>query len=561
MPTLNSAFVDLTAGTQQAFFFGGLSFVPRFPTVANGAASVALEVQLPRNAVVRRFDLVVQATPAAGVALGTVAQVRPAPGTAEVVVDFRMLRTVSGFQAPEGFVVAQVFSWNGTAFGDRQVWPASGTGSALLASFSEIRTERLKVVLDRPAAASALETDALVVLPEAPADLELRIDGAAPAWTHPGPVVPGTGATPTDNAWTSDGKRIAHLGPALAALVGDPLGTDTATFQLVLSSRVPGVLALSGVSPDLSFIRRAQLAGSASRDVDFVEEGVAAMTLDLPPLASAARNVEEVRFTVAGEPPEERAVGPLEPFVPVDPDLPYPAELVADPDHAFCALLPSRRELAKLTAVRLPLVPGPSGAEARVVLWEGGEPEKAVDNGASEPLSLPASAPIGEPWVTFSFKKPVPLDPDRPLWAALVVSRGSAVWGLAASTVPGTDEEGIDEAPRAVADLRRGGPAGPWRSLPAALETLEPLEPDGLRARARAVGTPGKEPLPLLCIGLAGAPASTDVQVTPASRGTAAVLRLDPAVRADIPQLVLTSRAAVTVTLRDVDVVWRETPI
>ncbi len=555
MTTFTGAFVDLTVGTQEAFFLGGLHFLPRLTTVANGTASVALEVQLPRNAVVRRFDLVVQASPAAGVPLGTVAQVRATPGTAEVVVDFRMLRTVSGFQAPAGFEVDQVFSWNGAAFGDKEIW----SGGFRLASFSEIRTERLKVTLDRSASVGDLETQALVVLPEAPADLELRIDGAAPAWTHPGPVIPGAETAPTDGAWTSDGKRIVHLGPALAALVGDPLATETATFQLVLSSRVPGVLALSAVSPELSFIRRAQLAGGASREVDFPEEGVAAVTLELPPLAGAARDVEEVRFMVLGEPPEERAVGPLDPFVPLDPVLPYPAELVADPDHAFCALLPSRPELAKLTAVRLPLAPGPSGAEARVVLWEGSEPEKAVDHGASEPVSLAAGSPgAGEPWVTFPFKRPVPLDPDLPLWAALVVSRGSAVWGLAAALSAGPVETGVDETPRAVTDLRRGGPAGPWRPLPAALETLEP---GGLYARARAVGTPGKEPLPLLRVGLAGAPAATDVQATPVSRGTAALLRLDPAVRADTPVLVLTSRAAGSVTLRDVDVVWRETPL
>jgi hypothetical protein len=90
---------------------------------------------------------------------------------------------------------------------------------------------------------------------------------------------------------------------------------------------------------------------------------------------------------------------------------------------------------------------------------------------------------------------------------------------------------------------------------------LETLEPGGLYARARAVGTPGKEPLPLLRVGLAGATAAADVQATPASRGASAVLRLDPSVRADAPVLVLTSRAAGAVTLRDVDVVWRETPL
>jgi hypothetical protein len=39
------------------------------------------------------------------------------------------------------------------------------------------------------------------------------------------------------------------------------------------------------------------------------------------------------------------------------------------------------------------------------------------------------------------------------------------------------------------------------------------------------------------------------------------VLLPDPAVHADDPVLVLTRRAAGTVTLRDVDVVWRETPL
>jgi hypothetical protein len=538
--------------------------------VTQGQASVSIEVSLPRNAVVRTFDLVVEARRADEVALEVVADVRPNEDVVrEAVVDFRMLRTVSGFRAPAGFAVEKIFGWTGTGFPELPLWPPRGTtGGTPQADFSEIRTERLLVVLDGAAPRETLLAAAVVVLPEAPADLELRIDGGPPVWTHPGPVVPGDGTEPVPDAWTVDGRRLVPLAAALAPLVGDPKGAGQASFRLILSSRVPGALALTEVGSEISFIHRARLGGQASRDLALAGEGTVLVEFDLPDLPETGE-IEEVRCTVAGELRPERAVGSLEPTAPAVEGPPYPAELVADPDRAFCCKLPSHPRLAELSAVRLPLHAGAAGAEARVLLWEGdGEPERPVGAGASEPVTLAAEDGLGEGWTTFPFARPVALEAVaggvagvRPLWAALVVSRGSAAWGLGEQ--PAAPADGTDEGPRAAAHLRRGGPSGPWLPLPEVFQ-----RPDGalqsLRARARVVGRADKAPLPPLRVRLkeasaaAAAMGSEAQEVSPAPRGVAVSLVLASPQAFGAPALELTSRAPGSITVRDVDVVWRQ---
>src|SRR6185295_18471955 len=105
MATLGSSQLFLApvfTAFDQALLRDGVAYVPRRPTVTRGQSSVELEVRLPRNAVVRRFDLRLQARRADAAAAGDVAQVREAesrPGGA--VLDFGLVRTVAGFDPPE----------------------------------------------------------------------------------------------------------------------------------------------------------------------------------------------------------------------------------------------------------------------------------------------------------------------------------------------------------------------------------------------------------------------------------------------------------------------------
>jgi hypothetical protein len=354
--------LDPRAGFDRARQVDKVTLVPRRPTVTRGQSSVELEVRLPRNSVLRRFDLLIQVRQAAAAAAGEVAQVRPAESRAGgAVLDFGLVRTVAGFDPPEGFEVRDIYLWMGTGFAPTPHFSAGHPPQPGIVSarFDEARTERLLVVLDRAATPAQLAEDGFVVLPEPPADLELRIDGGAPVWTFAGPVVPGEGSEPDADSWTAEGERIAPLAAALAPFVGDPLGEGEVTLRLALSSRVPGLLALVEVTQEVSTVSRATLGvpegapggasgvgPSPSRDLDFPAEGQVRIDLGLP--AAEGRLVEEVRFTLQGSLGEERT---LDPVWPEDEAGEPVAELVVDPEHAFAVGLSP-----------LPLPPLPAGS-------------------------------------------------------------------------------------------------------------------------------------------------------------------------------------------------------
>ena len=83
-----------------------------------------------------------------------------------------------------------------------------------------------------------------VILPEPPADLEIKINSGAPVWKSPGPALAGTEAALVEDSFNKDDERLVKLGDALAALTGDPLNSEDVTFNLELTTRVPGVLEI-----------------------------------------------------------------------------------------------------------------------------------------------------------------------------------------------------------------------------------------------------------------------------------------------------------------------------
>jgi hypothetical protein len=485
-----------------------------------GVLSTSVDPTLPKNAVVSKYSVTVTARPAAKAKAGAIAAVRVEGSRA--VLDFGTLRTVRGLSVV-GMGQTRVLGvsfWNGLAFDPSPVPVSPGTD----VSFPETRTERLQV--DLADLGSHDLAAAEVALADVPSDLELRIEGGPVVWSHPGPVRPGNGG------WANNGTILVDLTAAVASLAGDPAGQGDLSLRLTLSSRTPAVLKIA--TREVLYDQITRVVPKPD-ELTFAAEGLQTVELPLP---AGARSIREVRFDAVGTFAPERILEPVGPEVSAD------AELVADPDHAFCVRLPGNDVAGDLVGVRLPLRAGPDGAEVRVVLWAeaDGEPAAPLDDGGSEPVALPAGQ---DAWTLFPFPRPVPRVEGRPLWAVLLVARGEVTWGLVEAP-PGSSFQANQAN-----ELRRGGPAGPWRSLPSIFQQGGLAS---LRGRVRAVFLPAKAtPLPALLVQLATA-AKPVAEATPVPRGVPVVLRFPDLV--PLGNLRVTSRAPGTVALREVDVIW-----
>jgi hypothetical protein len=522
----------------------------------DGVTTATLEVSLPRNAVVDDFKVAVRAQRVDSTKVQEVAQVRSYASSAgnELVIDFGTPRTVSGIDLPTGANVLTVYSWLGSQFSPQ---PAFGTSVGPPtpnsgATFAELRTERLRVVMSRALSAAEL-AEVRLRLPEPPSGLEIRIDDGAPVWSHPEPVQPRMTVTALDDdGWNSESRRIVPLTDALAALTGDPLAADDAVvFKLTLTTKVPCLLALVvHGTPQLRRIRRVRFGSDTATPLDFAGEGALELPLVLPePPAGPARRIDKLSWVATADLPPWRALPPVGPDAALGSDGAALAELLVDAQRAVCVRLSGRGGLAELTAVRLPLRSLGDGAEARVVLWsvaeesaEGSLPLAPMPQGASEPVTLAASQ--AEQWVSFSFTKPVAVESGRMPWLALNVSRGELAWALGrASGVAGDPLD--DQA------IRRGPPNGPWKALPAPLQNSAGLL--DARARLRCVGlAPKAAPLAPMTLALVGA---APLDLNPTVKGAAGELAPLPALLAAQPVLRLVSRTAGSLQLRDVDVI------
>jgi hypothetical protein len=140
----------------------------------------------------------------------------------------------------------------------------------------------------------------------------------------------------------------------------------------------------------------------------------------------------------------------------------------------------------------------------------------------------------------------VAIDSGEPPWAALLVARGVLAWSLA----------GRGAAADPLLDpcvIRRGPPNGPWRALPAPLQSAAALI--DARGRLRLTGHGPKEaPLAPLLVSAAGT-AGPVREVTPTPKGVPAALVFSPGLAQAQPTLRVVSRVAGSVTLRDIDVI------
>ncbi len=492
----------------------------------DGVTQKSLPIQLPRNAVVDKYQVVITAAQAQAVAAGDAGQVRKTAGSggATVVLDFGTPRTVSAVQAPANTLIYSVSPWGGTQFGNAVFSSESGQNYASLAS--EVRTEKLQLAVSGNPDTQSLASGTVLVMPDFPAGIEVRIDNGNPVFAQASAVAPGSGN------WSADSKLVLDLAPALSALTGNSLDSSSATFTATLTSRVPGKLDLQ-LQPGgqiVRYVRRATFNGQPSLDLSFDAEGLQKLRLDNLP---AGLTVQTVRLTATGTPPPVRVTPPVGPDAP-DPPL---AALTLTADRAACIALRLDSRQADLSGVRVPLAGGDAGGEARMQLWRSKDltdisPAQPIDNSTSDPVTLD---PGGEAWRSFTWKKPLTIPTDAELWAVVIVTRGQLTMELAdAGSGAGAEQ------------LLWGAPSGPFHDLPEYLANV--------RGRIRGSGKPKPDAVfAPVQIQISGGTVVADV--TPNPRGTATVLNEAGALQTDKPTLVVTSYAQSTITLRDIDVI------
>jgi hypothetical protein len=221
--------------------------------------------------------------------------------------------------------------------------------------------------------------------------------------------------------------------------------------------------------------------------------------------------------------------------------------MALDPERAAAVALPAldpqRDALGELVAVRLPLRAEAAGAEVRVLLLkgDGGQPGDPLPGAVSKPVELAAAGPASpadiDAWSTFAFPRPIPLDPVKPLFVAILVTRGRVRWAFTGAATAG--------------EVRFGPPDGPWQPLPGLGQLSD------LRGRVRLQGhAASSQPIAPLELALAGGAAP--IPATPTPKGV--TVELTGPVAATGATLQVVSLTAGTVTLRDVVVTATRKP-
>ena len=565
--------VDLASGfpagavrTAYEYYVKDETWIPW--VAADGVASRTVVRPLARNALVRRYTVRVGAARADGTTLDNAGQVRLQAedgGAKIIVVDFGMLRTVSGVGRVGGagaptLKICSLRAFKGDGFDTTDLYfedcSTDDLDAMMIRSVEantfETRTDRVRIKVQATASLTQIAAALWLQFPDLPSDLDLRVNGGPAVWTAPGVAQPNT------RGWDDTTHQTVDLTAALAALTGDAHDASPFDANIVLSSRIPGLLSLDDDQVDVAYLARVTFGpengGAEEAAIALDEEGDRDIVLPLPSWVAA---VQEIRFTMTGTVPPERIlppVGPPRALRSAGDGAAY--DLLLDVDHSGAARLDAADPFAELTAVRLPLRAGADGVEARVVLHRGtGDgPTTPVDGGTSTPVDLPpAAADAADEWTTFPLPKPVKLDHTLTYWAVVVVGRGGASWSL-----------GSFSAPASVVPIRRGAAIGPWHELPGVVAPGM-----NLGARGRAVGkAPPAAPLAPLAVSVAGHE-TTQIDATPAPKGASAAWiapgdgtgTAHPSVAPEGPSsartltLRLTSRMTGTVKLGAVDVV------
>lgn len=544
-----------------AYYSPGETWIPL--ANADGVASRTLTRALAKNALVRRYTVRIGAARADGTTLANSGQVRlqaETGGSKIIVVDFGMLRTVSGVGLVEGAVaptinVCSLRSFRGDAFDTTDLFfqdcdsdPDGALVRTIEQNTFETRTERVRLKVKTTATLAAIADNVWLQFPDLPSDIDIRVNGGAAVFTAAGV------AQPNARGWDANTQRVADLTAALAALTGNSKDFSAFDADIVLASRIPGLFTLTEETVDIAFLARITFDDAEETTLTLDEEGVRDVVLALP---AWVKTVQEVRLTLTGTVPLERIVEPVGPPLALRSGGSGTAyDLLLDVDHAGAARLDPAVAFNQLVAVRLPLRAGPDGAEVRAVLNVGNDdgPTAPADGGASKPVDMPpALADAGDVFTSFVFPKPVALDPKLTYWVVVVVGRGGASWSL-----------GRFATAEAAVPIRRGAAAGPWHELPDVL-----LDGATVGARIRAVGkTPPTAPVAPITITVAEYE-NSHIDATPTPKGASVTWpapgvisgtthpSITPAGPATAPTITLrvTNRMTGSVKLSAVDVV------
>ena len=466
---------------------------------------------LPAGARVPRQTVELTAAPARFPAIRDVAEVRPVTGdpglvASQLVIDFQTLRTVSMVAWNQGSDdpapptgIARLFVWLGTAFADEPIFEiADGASAAATATFQEVQSERLLVVVDSPIAAAGFAASFIVGLPAPPSDLELKVGGQT-AWRHPEAVRRDTGG------WSEDYKLEVDITGAVQAA----LDAGAQPVQVTLGAGIPGALGIAVKDSDFLEVHPVSFPEGGTRVVGGREEGLYELGLPLPEDA-ANWELDSILSIVDAE------VAPQRVFPAAGPPASGEVQLTLDNERSAAVRLPEDwlNLFERLEAVRLALRPGPDGAEVAGLLYQdgGAAPGKVLPDISLGPVTLdPGSAEQPAGFVTLALSQALELGGGQAFWLSIEVTRGSVEWPLELPE-PG-------EAPQA--RLVVGAPGGPFGALP----QLATLSAEGLGGVVRIAGrTPESAPIPALRLRAAeGEQVGT---VTPDAEGTAAGLPL-----------------------------------
>ena len=147
------------------------------------SCSVRVEhaLDLPSGGMLTKVEVELMALAAGACALSEAGEVRASPDDAtKAVIDLKRMRSVSGLDTP--LTISAIAAWTGAGFATE-----GSSFSTKKARFPELATEKLLVTFDSKVDIEELSEKGTILLPDAPSDLVLSVDGKT-AWTHIGPV-------------------------------------------------------------------------------------------------------------------------------------------------------------------------------------------------------------------------------------------------------------------------------------------------------------------------------------------------------------------------------------
>jgi hypothetical protein len=466
--------------------------------------SVPKTVTIDAGAKVDQVVVTVRAAPPGEVQVKKVAEVRDI--SAGVVIDFGKMRTVTGVVLIDKHTMSDIYAWQGAAFSAGNV--ATGAPSGMTDSgsheFDEVLTERLKVVTST--GASDFAASCSVILPTAPTDLEVVVDGKR-AWFQQGEAkrgAVGQGIVAQDGdyfvASVDITDAVAAAVTAAAKRTGVAPGTKATAVAVELRAATPGFLALD-TSVSVARVYTVDFPGP-QQVVAVASEGPASLDLPLPATAPHWR-VKGLSLTASAK------LDPARVLPPTGPAASSAAELLFDLAHPI-ALEATRDKVAAfgtISGVRIPLRVDTGTAEVGGVLLAASSdapdagPGDPIDGGELTPLTVNAGA---NGWTTLTLRRPIKA-PAGALWIALQAAHGTAAIGLASSG----------------GKVRRGRPGGPWRGFSTSVAVVP-------AASLRLIGEASEgNAIDALSAAIGGA---TTQSFTPTTDGSEVDLAFDPAV-------------------------------